>query len=153
MRILVRHVKQVECKGLVSLALRTTKHATGNLLCGPTKYYSKAECDPERYDDTSGSILKVVISKHKSLKQPVFEVEAHLGNRNEQGELKRTICGSGTFEKGLDLLMVHQKVREALLEAECPTYLAHSIVDTAVIGSSDFCVSSPFTSPIMSEED
>ena len=56
MRILVRHVKQVECKGLVSLALRTTKHATGNLLCGPTKYYSKAECDPERYDDTSGSI-------------------------------------------------------------------------------------------------
>jgi hypothetical protein len=132
----------------------TNARQMGNLFSsscrGQSKYYTSVECDIGDYDDTRGLNMTVLVSKSKKLKQPVLKVEAFLGTRPEQGEIKRTVCGSGFIKKNLKPSLAISLVRDALLEADCPTYLANSLVETAVAGSSDISLSSPFTSPAVS---
>jgi len=120
----------------------------GNHLCGPTKYYSKANIDTDRYDDTRGTNIRVVISKRANLNNPVFDVQAFLGTRNVGGEMRRTVCGEGTIAKSLNHDTAYMLVKKALLEANCPGYLANPLMDTAVQGSSDLSISSPLSSPV-----
>lgn len=117
----------------------------GNVFCR-TKYYSKAELDPDEYHDKRGANLTVTISNHPSLRKPLFFVEAFLGLREEGEEIKRTVCGTGRIDEKLDLEIAWNMVQNALLRANCPTYLTESIVETALHGSSDVSISSPMHS-------